>query len=323
MPTIKDVARLAGVSVSTVSRVLNETGYVSADSRQRVLKVMEELHFTPNNVARGLVSRKTSSIGLLIPDVSNPFFSDVARGIEDAASALGLSVILCNSDWKIEREQSYIDILKGKWVEGIVVVGARSPEQRLQSVLSDLPFVLVDQKTSQQVNCVWIDNEKGGYIATKHLIERGCKRLIHVRGPINSPSATLRHQGFLRAIQEFGATGKIIQGNFRFESGYRCLEQILDDGLPDGIFAGNDMMALGIIQAAQTMGLKIPQDFLLIGFDDISFSSYISPTLTTIRQPGYLMGTAGVELLHQQIIYGQGNPQSREYQLELVVRNST
>ncbi len=309
--------------MSTVSRVINDTGYVSSDSRQRVMKVMEELHFTPSNVARGLVSGKTSSIGLLIPDVSNPFFSDVARGIEDAASTLGLSVILCNSDWKIEREQTYIDILKGKWVEGIVVVGARSSEQQLQSVLSGLPFVLVDQRSTQNVSCVWIDNELGGYIATKHLVERGCKRVMHVRGPANSPSAMGRHQGFLRAVAERTMSGKFISGNFRFESGYAAMGKILDDGLPDGIFAGNDMMALGMIQAAQTMGIKIPQDFLLVGFDDISFSSYISPTLTTVRQPGYLMGKSGVELLNQQIAYGHSKPQSREYQPELVVRNST
>jgi LacI family transcriptional regulator len=317
---------MAGVSVSTVSRVINESGYVGAATRAKVEEAMKELGFSPNGVARGLVSGKTGSIGLLIPDVSNPFFSDIARGAEDAAIAEGFTVILCNSDWKIERERMYLDILHGKWVEGVIVAGSRSPEDVLLDSIGDMPFSLVDRQPSHVGASVWMDNERGAVVAVSHLLEMGCHSLAYITGPEHSPSAHARHMGFNQAVKSAPSISRVrvVRGDFRYDGGFKAGLQLLSGGeLPDGIFAANDLMAIGVIQAAQSLGIRIPQDIAVIGYDNISMSTYIAPKLTTINQPGYEMGKAAFTMLHQRLQRGKTSLKAIEFEPKLILREST
>ncbi|WP_304459912.1 LacI family DNA-binding transcriptional regulator, partial [Alicyclobacillus sendaiensis] len=210
--TIRDVARKAGVSVSTVSRVINQNGYVGEDTERKVLDAMKELHYQPNRIARGLVSRRTSTIGLLIPDVANPFFSEMARGVEDAAIAKGYSVLLCNSDWNPEREQMYIELLKGRWVDGIVVVGSRSQASAIEASVGDTPLVIVDRRSSEFKWSVWTDNCQGAVLAVEHLLAMGCTNIVHIAGPNDSPSAQERRKGYEQAMSRAGLAGKVYEG---------------------------------------------------------------------------------------------------------------
>ncbi|GMA51382.1 LacI family transcriptional regulator [Alicyclobacillus contaminans] len=325
MATIKDVARLANVSVSTVSRAINHSGYVAKDVYDRVLAAMRELNYQPNAVARGLVSRKTGSIGLIIPDVANPFFSDIARGVEDEAIANGYTVILCNTDWNLQREQMYVRLMQGKWVEGIVLVGSRTPEQELAALLNGLPIVLADRKPNLLKSAVWSDNEVGAYLATQHLMDVGCRKIAHIAGPEDSPSATARRMGFRRAIEEqVGVYGTIAQGNFRFDGGYDAAMKLFTaDDPPEGIFAANDMMAVAVIQAANRLGIRIPRDVRLVGYDNISMSEYVYPSITTVEQRGYDMGREASKLLLALLEQRMDAVLTKELEPTLLIRQST
>lgn len=299
-------------------------------AQARALKAMEELNFIPSHVARGLVSGKTATIGLLIPDVANPFFSDIARGIEDAAIARGYMTILCNSDWNLDREIMYIDILRSKWVDGVIIAGSRSDEEVVAKAVGTLPTVWVDRQNSDIKNSVWMDNEKGGRIATQHLLNLGCQYLIHVSGPEDSPSAKARRLGFEKAIVKgrtlnSSVTGELIQGNFRYEGGYEIgLSLLRSKNRPDGIFAANDLMAIGIIQAARSCGIDVPDELAVIGYDNIAMCEYVFPSLTTIAQPGYAMGRASFNLLRQQLgADGEMRTEQQEFEPKLILRGST
>ncbi|CAA7602904.1 LacI-type HTH domain protein [Acididesulfobacillus acetoxydans] len=330
MTTIKDVAQRAGVSVTTVSRVINDSGYVGETARERVTKAMEELNFQPSRLARGLVSGKTSTIGLLIPDVANPFFADVARGIEDAAIAKGYTTILCNSDWKREREVMYLDILRSRWADGVIIAGSRSGEEVIDQATAGLPLVLVDRRGSAKRSSVWMDNERGGRLATSHLINIGCRRIVHISGPEGSPSAYGRKLGFEGVISENraryeGLRGELIQGDFRYEGGHEIgLSLLRSKDRPDGIFAANDLMAVGILQAARFCGIEVPDELAIVGYDNIALSEYSFPSLTTIAQPGYAMGRSAFQLLLNQLGSGRNHhSEQQEFEPKLILRGST
>lgn len=327
MATIKDVAREAGVSVSTVSRVINDNGYVSDDKRKNVLNAMDILGFRPSNIARGLVSGKTYTLGLVIPDISNPFFPDIARGVEDEAIENNYNLILCNSDWKIEREDMYISLLIEKRCEGVVLVGSRSLESDLLKIIGKMPFVSVDREMVQAGHSVWVDNELGAYTATKHLYEMGYRRVVHISGPTSARTAKARLAGYMQAVEEFGHhEPQIVESDFRRSGGYEAAWKILEqeDSLrPDAIFAANDLMAIGVLQACEKLGIKCGTDLGVVGYDGIGSGAYTSPTLTTIFQPGYEMGRRACQLLLEEIV----NPSKRRikevFNFELLVRSST
>ena len=325
LATIKDVARHAGVGVGTVSRVINESGYVAEETRKRVLAAMKVLDFQPNLIARGLVSRKTSMIGLIIPDVANPFFADVARGVEDAAIQSGFTVILCNSDWKPERERMYLNLLQSKWAEGIIVVGSRLDEAELVQTINGLPYVLVDRPSLVPGGAVWSDNERGAKIATEHLISRGSKYLLHIAGPSGSRSSEARENGFREVVENQGAVQfEIVRGDFRYQSGFDIAQQILSrNDRPDGIFAGNDLMAVGVIQGAAKLGIRVPDDLLVMGYDNISMSEYVNPALTTIDQPAQAMGKAAFEIFHDRLSGSGDILTQQEFEPRLIERLST
>ncbi|MFC4410635.1 LacI family DNA-binding transcriptional regulator [Chungangia koreensis] len=322
--TIKDIAKKAGVSITTVSRVLNrkEEG-MSAQTREKVLRVIEELEYQPNRLARGLVTKQSKLIGLIVPTISNPFFPELCRGAEDEANKYGYSLVICNSDASAEKEERYIKILKEQQVDGIIL----SSQSGLSSASLDrhsknLHYVLLDRMEREKVPGVFLENEEGGYLAGQHLIQLGHKKMACITGPESIKNSRDRLKGFKRALKEVGLEPTIIrEGDFSLESGYSHAKEILENENVSAIFTCNDLMACGVYRAAHEMGVGIPQDISVIGFDDIPLISALIPKLTTIRQDTYMMGRKSAELLIQQIEHGKTD--FTIFSPTLVVREST
>ncbi|WP_251554615.1 LacI family DNA-binding transcriptional regulator [Neobacillus muris] len=329
MATIKDVAKEAGVAVSTVSRVINNSGYVSEKTKDIVLKAMEKYNFSPSGVARGLVSGTTKTVGLMIPDVANPFYSDIARGIEDSAIQNGFATILCNYDWNLEREKMYLDKLRQMRVDGIILAGSRSKINSIINLIGNVPLVVIDRRDNPVGGAVWMNNEIGGKVATQHLLDIGCKNIVHLSGPKLSPSALGRKNGFLQAIKEglrsgMRITSAVYQGDYRYSGGYELALKLLSSkNRPDGIFASNDIMAIGAIQAAQNLGITIPNELAVIGYDNIAMGQYINPKLSTIDQSGYLMGNTSWQLLFDIMASDERTHKDIEFVPKLIKRQST
>jgi len=307
MINIKDVAELAGVSITTVSHVINQTRYVSEELVERVNKAMAELDYHPNTLARSLRSGRTKTIGLVIPDISNQFFAEVSRKIEDKGFEYGYSVILCNTDDDSSKEKSYIDVLVANQVDGIVFISAGEVSDNLAKTFnSNLPIVIADRDVQDiQSDIVLVDNYLGGYDATRYLIRLGHRRIGCITGPSPVTPSAQRLQGFRDAMQESGLQvdpALIAAGDFRYQSGEAAMQKLLGQPPPPtAVFAFNDMMAMGAIRAVYNNGLKIPEDFSLIGFDDIPLSRAIYPTLTTMAQPIVEMANLVVDLLVEKI----------------------
>lgn len=307
MATMKDVAKRAGVSMTTVSHVINQTRYVSDELTARVKQAMQELNYYPNTLASSLRSGKTKIIGLVIPDISNQFFAEISRRIEDNGYEYGYSVILCNTDDDITKEKRYIDVLIAKQVDGIVFISAGGESNNLEKTLdSHIPIVVVDRDMENiAADIVLVDNAVGGYTAARHLIQLGHRRIACITGQSPVTPSAQRVQGYKRALQETGIPideKLIVSGDFRYESGHQAMVKLLSlEPLPTGVFACNDMMAIGAVQAVNDHGLRIPEDISMIGFDNIPFSQTTYPTLTTIAQPFDAMAKLIVDLLIEKI----------------------
>jgi len=322
--TIKDIAKRAGVSITTVSRVLNrkEEG-MSAETREKVLRVIEELQYQPNRLARGLVTKQSKLIGLIVPNISNPFFPELCRGAEDEASERGYSLVICNSDDSSEKEERYIRILKEQQVDGLILSSLSGLSKSSTDFLSkNLYYVLLDRKDTGQVPGVYLENEEGGYLAGKHLIELGHQRIACITGPASILNSRDRVDGFKRALTENGLEPTVIcEGDFGIESAYHQAKKILTKGDISAIFTCNDLMACGVYRAAHELSLRIPEDLSVIGFDDIPLISALIPKLTTIRQNTYEMGRKSAELLIKQIEHGKTD--FATFSPSLILREST
>ena len=309
MTTIREVAEEAKVSVSTVSHVINETRFVSPETKVRVLAAMDKLQYEPNRLASSLrrKDKRTHTIGLLIPDSTNPFFAEVLKGVEDASFDAGYNVILCNSDDDPQKEVRYLEVLLSKQVDGIVLVSAGDSGESLKLVERwNGKAVVVDRDLdAPELDSVSVDNEEGGYIATRYLLERGHSLIGCISGPSSLTPSSGRVKGYKKALIEFGATVNaetVIAGDFRPQSGYRAARTILEQNFrPTAIFATNDMMALGALRAINELGQRVPNDISIIGFDDISLASFTTPPLTTIAQPSYEMGMLAADLLMRRL----------------------
>lgn len=326
--TIKDIAAKAGVSITTVSRVLNmkEEG-MSQKTREKVLKVIEEMNYTPNHFARGLITNKSRLLGLIVPNINNPFFPELCRGAEDEANLNEYSLIICNSDDDATKEESYLRLLSQQQVDGILLSSrgdfpSLSTEQLEQS---KIPFVLLDRGgKSVKHNGVFINNEQGGYLAGRHLIDLGHRRIACVTGSAELQNVSDRVSGFRRALKEEDIDlpeSRIIYGDFHMESAYIQSKKFLAETDVTAIFACNDLMACGVYRAAYETGLKIPKDLSIIGFDDISLVSALIPQLTTIRQDIYEMGRRAVKILLENI--NNETNESAIFEPTLIVREST
>ncbi len=330
MPTIKDVARVAGVSITTVSHVLNDTRFVSDELRTRVLAAMEELDYRPNVLARGLRRGETKTIGLVVPDNSNPFFAEIARTVEDVGFNAGYSVILCNSDDNLAKEAAYVEVLIAKQVDGVVFIASGSSQEHLAALSQQgVPYVVVDREIDGSLaDVILVNNELGGYMATRHLIELGHQRIACITGPSQLTPSADRVHGYQRALREFGISEDeelVVPGDFRAQGGTVACEQLLQLGPPpSAIFACNDMMAIGVLRAARDAGLHVPGDLSVVGFDDIPLASVVSPALTTVAQPITELARHSVRFLLARMQSSHEDRPTQRVVLEpqLVVRDS-
>jgi len=329
--TIKDVANQAGVSTTTVSHVINKTRFVSEETRKAVEQAMENLGYHPNTLARSLRSGETKTIGLILPDGANPFFADMARRIENLGFKNGYSVILCNSDNNLDKQREYINILIAKQVDGLIFISAgESKEDLIKLITSGTPFVVVDRDIPLGLaDLILLDNEKAGFEATQHLIELGHKRIACITGPTDIGPSHLRKKGFQRALKQAGIPinqDYFFPGDFSLAGGVKAMEQLMTiQPQPTSIFALNDLMAIGAISAAIRKGYKIPENYSVVGFDDIELSSSLSPHLTTMAQPVNLMVETAIQRLLMKISVDPDKWKNEEIVLEaeLIVREST
>lgn len=300
--TIKDIAQLAGVSTTTVSKILNNKDEsISEGTRARVKQIMQEHNYTPNNIARTLVTKRSYCIGVVIPDIRNTFFPELIRGIEDTAHQLNYNLIICNTDDDIQKQNKYLDILHKRMVDGIILTASQE-EQNQEIFNSNLPLVLVDRDIpiGNPVGKIMVDNQKGGYMATSYLADKGCKNIVFLSGTQNSVPSKDRYLGYLKAMAEHGLNADKMEhfGNFKSEFGLEKMQQLLKQGQKvDGVFCASDVIAIGAIKAIKEFGLRVPQDIKVVGFDDIYFAQYLEPPLTTIAQPIYEIGATSARLL--------------------------
>ena len=327
--SIRDVAQRAGVSVGTVSNVLNDSPRVSADATARVRAAIAELGYVRNEAARQLRAGRSSSVGLVVLDVRNPFFTDVARGAEDEAAKLGLSVILGNSDEDERRESAYLDLFEEQRVHGILI----SPYGDIEPRLAELrrrgtPVVLVDRESRDSgVSSVSVDDTAGGRLAIAHLLSTGRRRIAFAGGPLGVRQIADRLVGARQAIDEVeGASLEVIEtSGLTVLEGRRVGEELVARGArPDAVFAANDLVAVGLLQALVMSGaLGVPEDVALIGFDDIDFASATVVPLTSIRQPRHEIGATALRILREEAAEPELPPRRIVFQPELVVRAST
>ncbi|MGE5551846.1 MAG: LacI family DNA-binding transcriptional regulator [Bacteroidota bacterium] len=305
--TIREVAKQAKVSTATVSRVLNGVGYVAEETRNRVLETVTRLGYRPNGIARGLSTKRTRTIGLIISDITNPFFPEIARGVEDVLSAYGYNVILCNTDRDALKEAAYIGLLVEKRVDGIIFASIRPKmidpaeldRHGIPWVLAGLSLPGIDR------DCVVVDNVLGAYQATQHLLRLGHRRIGHISGPLGESVSADRLQGFKMALANYGLSSDdlpIVEADHKQAGGYTATLKMLDCRPPvTAVFVGNDAMAIGTLEAAYDRGLQVPKDLAVVGFDDIAIASLHTIQLTTVAQPKTEIGAVATRMLLDKI----------------------
>ncbi len=326
--TIKDVARESGVNISTVSRALNDEYGVHPETREHVVAIARRLKYRPNRVARGLVTGRSNTLALVVSDIRNPFFAEVARGVEDAARAAGCDLLLCNSDLDAGKQMQYIHSLLEKRVDGILMnsVAVLNRAQQQDLTRCPVPIVLLNRAASPKTfSTVSADNEAGGALAAEYLFKLGHRVLAHITGPRHHGNLTGRAHGFLRALSSLNCPEPVVlYGQNNFQGGYQLTRDLLVQPVPiTAIFAANDIMAFGAARAIYESGRRIPQDISLMGFDNLELSSVIHPPLTTIHQPKYELGQAAVEiLLRLAEKNSRREPEHRVLGVELIERQS-
>jgi LacI family transcriptional regulator len=328
MANIIEVAKRAGVSPTTVSHVINKTRFVSVEVTERVLAAMEELGYQPNALARSLRRGETNTLGLILPDSANPYFAEIGRVIESEAFQRGYSVILCNSEDDPLKETIYADVLSKKQVDGMIFVATGDESDTVQTLLrQNLPLVLVDrQLPGVTADTVLTNNRQGGELAGDCLANAGHRKLGCITGPSHLTPSADRANGFLDVLGEHGIPAgnvKMVKGDFHPQSGYQAGLQMLSDAdRPTAVFCCNDMMAIGLYRSAAELGLHIPDDLAVLGFDDIDLSSYINPPLSTIAQPKSDIGKASVTMLVERIADRNMPFRRQVFDTSLVIRQS-
>jgi LacI family transcriptional regulator len=329
MATIKDVAAIAGVSFTTVSHVVNNSRPVSADVRAKVERAIRELDYVPSAVARSLKARSTATIGLLVPNATNPYFAELARGVEDGCAKNGYCVFFCNSDDDPAKQRSYLRVLQEKRIDGLVIASAGEDSVLAQSLAgSREPLVIVDRNNEGvTADLVQIDHEKGAYLATKHLLQLGHADIGCITGPVSTAVSAMRVHGFIRAMAERGLEiepNAIVESDFSATGGYAAASQLFDTLKPSAIFACNDMMGIGALRAAAERGISVPNDCSIIGFDDVELSRYTYPALSTVGQSVRALGEMAAQTLIDRIV-GKlaGTTRRRVVAPRLIKREST
>lgn len=302
--TIYDVAREANVSMATVSRVVNGNPNVKPTTRKKVQEAIDRLGYRPNAVARGLASKKTTTVGVIIPDISNIFYSELARGIEDIATMYKYNIILSNSDQNKDKELHLLNTMLGKQVDGIVFMSGNITEEHVEEFeKSPVPIVLAASvESTNTVPAVTIDVEQAAYDAVTEFANKGHKKIAFVTGPLNEPiNGEKKLIGYKRAIEDAGLSYNeefVIEGDYTYDSGIEGFERVHElADKPTAIFVGTDEMALGVIHSAQDLGYSIPNDFEIISFDNTRLALMVRPQLTSVVQPMYDIGAVAMRLL--------------------------
>jgi LacI family transcriptional regulator len=334
--TIKEIAKEANVSIATVSMVINKKDQnITEATRNRVLEVVKKYNYLPNAMAGSLVTQRTHIIGLVLPDITNPFFPGIARGAEDKANEKGYSIIFCNTDDKLEVQEKYIESLTKKMADGIIIAHSSSSE-KMPEILErcKVPIILIDRDFDSENICgkVLVDNSKGAYMAVSYLIEQGYKKIAYLSGPLKTRTAYERLEGYKKALEDckIQFNEKLVKfGDYRIEWGRNGVNALLDEHEDfDVIFCGNDLIAIGAMKELKEQGYLIPDDIGVMGYDDIYMASLVEPSLTTVRQPNYQMGYKAMELLEERLKKAPGSENTLSemktitLDTEIIVRNS-
>jgi LacI family transcriptional regulator len=326
--SIYDVARESKTSVFTVSAVINKKQHVGEKLRERVEEAIRKLNYRPNLIARSLAKQQTHTIGMIVPDIANPFFPMVVRGAEDAARRHGYNILLCNSDDTLEKEESQIELLLSQRVDGILLTKAAGDfRPALQQMIKDvgIPFVLVMRTYPKLTkDAVISDDYQGAYEAVCHLARTGCRRIGLVGGPVKVSNAVARYEGFRDALERHELPFEknlVFEGDYRIDSGFRAGHALLSRQL-DGIYVANYLMTVGLLQAAEEMKLNCPEDFRLVSFDDYPWLGVFHPKLTTVELPKDRLGSEAAELLIKRIAGDREKAVTKKLQPELRIRES-
>jgi LacI family transcriptional regulator len=323
--TISDVAERAGVSVGTVSNVVNRPHRVADATRERVRDAISALGWVPNGSAATLRAGRATLVGLIVPDIRNPFFTEVARGAEDMAAASGEAIVVCNTDWLLSSEQRALEALARQRVRGVIINPAGEDERYLEWLLDrGIALVLLDHRRSAGlVPSVVVDDVLGGRLAGEHLLELGHRRIALVNGPGSIPQCEDRRLGLEAALGAAGLDPAAELVSVEVETmdaaaGFASVEEIFASASPTAIFCANDLLAIGVIHGLRTRGLRAPDDVAVVGYDDVELAAMTDPPLTTVHQPTYELGETAYELLDHG-----GEPEQRSFSPHLVRREST
>jgi LacI family fructose operon transcriptional repressor len=327
MVKIKDVAEKAGVSTASVSRVLSGKEHVSEEMRERVLAAVEELDYQPNLVARSLRSQRSSTVGLIVSDIRNPFFTDVSRAVEDTVHERAYHLFLCNTDENPDKEALYLDQMQAQNVAGIIYSPTRQSANTFTDLDISVPTVIIDRAVrSSDVDMVLIDNVEAAYRLAEHLIENGYRRIAGLFGEA-SGTGRERRQGYEQALQAHDLAppkGQVLYIPPKIEAGRAtALELLTRDQPPDAVFTSNSLLTAGALMAIREQGLSIPDEVGLVGFDETTWGALVEPAITIISQPTYEIGTTAAELLLRQVAKPHRPPRKVILHGELIVRGSS
>src|SRR5216683_2047612 len=327
--TIRDVAARASVSAATVSRVLNGHADVGADYRERVLAAVSDLGYRPSGPARSLRTRAAAVLGIIISDVTNPFFTAMVRGVEDVAQQGGYSVILANTDEDLAKEQRYLEVAAAEQMAGVVLAPASSTQTRID-VLDErgIPVVTVDRRLrTADLDSVTVNNHKAAREATLHLLEQGCRTVAIIAGLARTTTGSQRLAGYKAALRDAGHAidpELIAHADFRVDGGYEATRALLRGGhRPDGLFSSNNLMTIGALEALSEADIDIPAEVALVGFDDSNWATALRPPLTAVAQPTYEIGQAAARLLLERVGGAESQPRNITLSATLVVRGSS
>lgn len=326
--TLKMVAERAGVSVNTASRAINNKSDINEETKKRVLKVAQELGYVQNATAVALRTKKTRTLGVVIADNRNPFYAEVLNGIEEAAREKNYHIILANTQRDYQKEEEAINLLLAKRVDGLLITPVQDRNDDIKKLIeANIPFVIVGRDFENiEVDAVYNDEVKGGFFATEYLIKKGHKRIAFINGFLHKSPAQGRLEGYKKALKEHGiplVDMMVSVGDIDVEDGYERTKQMLEKNLDfTAIFAYNDMMAFGAMQVIKEKGLRIPEDIGLVGYDDIPFSSLISPSLTTIKLKKQELGAESIKLLLSRINGSREKMKKIMLNVELIVRGT-
>lgn len=321
MVTIKDVAKEAQVSVATVSRVINNQGYVHEDTRAKVEKAIKALQYRPNNVARSLFKKKSKMIGFIVPDITNPYFPQLVRAVEDVTNKAEYTTFLCNSDEDLKKELMYLEKMQENHIDGAIIVSNTLELEHVERL--NLPIIALDRFFHNSIPSVTVDNYNEARKAVRFLLENGCKKIAHIKGPKYIENSILRQKAYEDEMNEQNMPLIECEGEYHLKDSEKAFLELLKQNPDiDGVFAGNDVMAVGALKAARRLNLSVPEDLSVMGFDGIEWTETVSPEITTMAQPIYEMGKRAATMLLELIDGKRLDDVHVVYDTEMVIKES-